>query len=65
MQVPKLTLSQADNEFFQSMLMDAEVTPKRESHKRLLEAWKKLKEFVDNDLLGQLTPLEKANKKTD
>lgn len=61
-QVPKLTLSQADNDFFQSMLTDAAVTPKRDSHKRLQEAWKKLKDFVDNDLLGQLTPLDKANK---
>ena len=60
--VPKLTLSQADNEFFQSMLTDAALKPRRDSHKRLLEAWKKLKEFVDDDLLGQLTPLEKANK---
>lgn len=61
-QVPKLTLSQADNDFFQSMLTDAAVTPKRDSHNRLQEAWKKLKEFVDNGLLGQLTPLDKANK---
>ncbi len=61
-QVPKLTLSQADNDFFQSMLTDAAVTPKRDSHKRLQEAWKKLKEFVDSGLLGQLTPLDKANK---
>lgn len=61
-QVPKLTLSQADNEFFQSMLTDAAVTPKRDSHKRLQEAWRKLKEFVDHDLLGSLTPLQKANK---
>jgi uncharacterized protein with ParB-like and HNH nuclease domain len=51
-QVPKLTLSQADNEFFQSMLTDAAVTPKRDSHKRLQEAWKKLKDFVDDDLLA-------------
>jgi hypothetical protein len=61
-QVPKLTLSQADNDFFQKMLTDAAVTPQRDSHKRLQEAWKTLKHFVDYDLLGQLTPLEKAKK---
>lgn len=61
-EVPKLTLSQADNDFFQSMLKDITVTPERDSHKRLQEAWKMLKDFVDKDLLASLTALEKANK---
>ena len=59
-EIPKLTLSQADNSVFQSLLTGTDVTSERDSHRRLIEAWGRLNKFVSVELLGSLTFLDKA-----
>lgn len=59
-EIPKLTLSQADNSVFQSLLAGIEATPERDSHRRLIEAWQRLTKFISVDLLGSLTSVDKA-----
>ena len=50
-EVPKLTLSKADNDFFQSILSGQKTDPKRASHKRIQAAWNRLAQFVEKDVL--------------
>lgn len=49
-EVQKLTLSRADNEFFQKLLDGEEPSPTRASHERLQTAWKLLSAFVEEKL---------------
>lgn len=61
-EVPKLTLSQADDAFFRAILAGESAQPERDSHRRLNDAWKRLVAFINADLLDAPTPLEKAQK---
>ena len=48
--VPKLTLSKADDDFFQSVLAGSGPEPQRPSHERIEYAWKRLKAFLAAEL---------------
>lgn len=43
---PKLTLSKADDDYFQSVLAGNKCEPQRPSHERIEYAWKRLKKFL-------------------
>lgn len=61
-EVPKLTLSKADNDFFQSVLNGQNMAPQRASHERIQVAWNRLAQFVEKDILkGSVAP-EKAKR---
>jgi hypothetical protein len=45
-EVPKFTLSEADNEFFQKIIEGGEPKTERASHERIQAAWTRLGEFV-------------------
>lgn len=47
---PKLTLSKADNTFFQSILFGNEPAIERPSHERIKTAWEHLKRFIETEL---------------
>ena len=48
--VPKLTLSKADNKFFQSLLDGAKPNALRPSHRRIEFAWKRICDFIGAEL---------------
>jgi hypothetical protein len=58
--VPKLKLSNADHDFFQSTIEGKEPKPSRDSHERILTAWNLLQAFVANEVLKTGPPLEKS-----
>lgn len=60
--VPKMTLSHADNEFFQKVLEGSAPAPNRDSHKRIQNAWEHLSDFINNKVLGGGTVSEKAKR---
>lgn len=61
--VPKLILSKADKDFFSEVISGQEPKPERESHKRILIAWKKISEFVQSKLVdASLNASNKAKK---
>ena len=47
-EVPKLTLSQADNKYFNATLEGTNEEPSRTSHERIQAAWKKLQQFISD-----------------
>ena len=59
---PKLTLSDADNQFFQSIIEGKKAKPERASHKRISAAWERLLGFVEDDILKGGTASEKAKR---
>lgn len=59
-EISKLTLSVADNNFFQSIINEQETSPERASHERILAAWDRLTDFVDNNVLKGGSPWENA-----
>ena len=61
-EISKLTLSVADNNFFQSIIDEQETSPERASHERILAAWDRLTDFVDNNALKGGSPWEKAKR---
>ena len=61
-EISKLTLSVADNNFFQSIIDEQEMSPERASHGRILAAWNRLTDFVDNNVLKGGSPWEKAKR---
>jgi len=50
-EVPKLKLSDADDEFFQNIIGEKKAVSNRASHERIRAAWDKLGKFVENNLL--------------
>tara|TARA_R110002012_G_scaffold34964_6_gene100425 strand:+ start:5210 stop:7048 length:1839 start_codon:yes stop_codon:yes gene_type:complete len=60
--VPKLTLSKADNTFFQAILTGGDPATERPSHERIEYAWKRLKSFLSSELEGEKTASGKATK---
>lgn len=58
--VPKLTLSNTDHEFFQTILAGETIQPMRASHERIGEAWKRLTTFVKEDILSGPTTKDQA-----
>ena len=59
---PKLTLSDADDEFFRNIVAEEKATASRASHERIQAAWSRLVEFVDNNLLKDGSAWEKAKR---
>lgn len=51
-EVPKLTLSEADGQFFQELIDGEEPVAKRASHERLDHAYREMRKFVDNQLFA-------------
>jgi uncharacterized protein DUF262/uncharacterized protein DUF1524 len=51
-EVPKLMLSKADDEFFQKVIIGEEANPERASHERILVAWTRLSEFINTKVLS-------------
>ena len=65
-EVPKLTLSDADNDFFQNVISQNVISKKgvvyaRDSHERIQTAWSQLIKFVEKDILKSDSPWDKAN----
>lgn len=60
--VPKLTLSKADNTFFQSTLAGAAPATERPSHERIKYAWERLRSFLASELKNCGSASEKATK---
>jgi len=60
--VPKLTLSKADNAFFQAILTGNDPATERPSHERIKHAWKRLKLFLASELEAEGTASGKATK---
>ena len=61
-EVPKLKLSDADDEFFQNIIGEKKAVSKRASHDRIRAAWDRLVGFVESDLLKDGSPWEKAKR---
>ncbi|WP_018099620.1 DUF262 domain-containing protein [Sinorhizobium meliloti] len=61
-EIPKLKLSDSDNEFFQNVTAEKNSVAKRASHARIQAAWHRLTEFVENELLKSGSPWEKAKR---
>ncbi|MDE0534634.1 MAG: DUF262 domain-containing HNH endonuclease family protein [Albidovulum sp.] len=61
-EVPKLKLSVADNEFFQHVIDEKAPKPDRASHERILDAWTRLTRFVDDVMLRDDTLWDNANR---
>jgi len=59
-EVPKLTLSEADDHFFQALISGDSIEPQRSSHERILDAWKRLEKFINQKVLVSSNALEKA-----
>lgn len=59
-EVSKLTLSEADDAFFQSLIAGDPVKPERSSHQRILEAWNRLEEFIKKIVLAPSNIIDKA-----
>ena len=60
--VPKLTLSKADNAFFQSILEGKDPATERPSHERIKYAWERLKSFLASELEAEKTASCKATR---
>lgn len=60
--IPKLTLSQADNDFFQEVIGGEEVKIDRASHERIQAAWLRLCQFVDETVISGSSASEKAKR---
>ncbi len=58
--IPKLTLSQADNDFFQKVIGGEEVKIDRASHERIQAAWLRLCQFVDETVISGSSASENA-----
>ena len=58
--VPKLTLSKADNEFFQTILTGGDPATERPSHEWIKYAWKRFKSFLSSEHKGEKTASGKA-----
>ena len=62
-EVPKLTLSKADDDFFQNILSGQNPNPKRASHERIQgPAWNRLAQFVKKDILKGTAAPRKAKR---
>jgi hypothetical protein len=59
-EIPKLTLSQADNEFFQKVIGGEQAKTDRASHERIQAAWLRLCQFVDDTVNSASSTSEKA-----
>ncbi|MEH0198711.1 DUF262 domain-containing HNH endonuclease family protein [Caulobacter sp. CCNWLY153] len=51
-EVRKLTLSEADNEFFQALIDATPIAPQRASHERLAKAWSLIGDFIEATIFG-------------
>lgn len=60
--VPKLTLSKADDSFFQSLLAGKTPEAERPSHKRIKDAWVSLNKFLDGELEKEASISGKATR---
>jgi hypothetical protein len=60
--VPKLTLSKADNAFFQAVLAGNNPATERPSHERIKYAWRRLKSFLASELEAEGTASGKATR---
>lgn len=60
--VPKLTLSKADNTFFQSILAGDDPATERPSHERIKHAWNRLQTFLSSELEVAGSASDKATK---
>lgn len=60
--VPKFTLSHADDEFFQKIIEGGDPKPSRASHERIQAAWLRLTGFVVNKVLKDDSAEEKAKR---
>ena len=60
--IAKLALSVADNDFFQDVLSERKLSPLRASHHRIKTARDRLVAFVDNDVLNSGTAWEAAKR---
>lgn len=60
--VPKLTLSKADNAFFQAILAGNDLATERPSHERIKYAWQRMKSFLASELEAEGTASGKATK---
>ena len=60
--VPKLTLSKADNAFFQAILAGNDLATERPSHERIKHAWRRMKSFLASELAAEGTASGKATK---
>ena len=61
-EIPKLTLSLADDHFFQSIIGEQEALPERASHERIKAAWDRLIDFIDNELPQSACPQERLDR---
>ena len=61
-EIPKLKLSKADNDFFQEILNGLTPNPDRSSHQRIQSAWKKLLSFSECTILCGSDASEKAKR---
>lgn len=61
-EVPKLTLSKADDEFFQKIIIGNEAEPARASHERILAAWARLDAYIESYVLVSQGAWEKAKR---
>jgi uncharacterized protein with ParB-like and HNH nuclease domain len=61
-EVPKFTLSQADDEFFQKITEGGDPKAERASHQRIQAAWTRLGEFVEQKVLKHDEAEEKAKR---
>lgn len=61
-EIPKLTLSQADNEFFQKVIGGEQAKTDRASHERIQAAWSRLCQFVDDTAVSASSTSEKAKR---
>lgn len=60
--IPKLKLSHADNEFFQKIISGEDSNPDRASQERIKAAWAQLSDFINNKVLNAGGVAEKAKR---
>jgi hypothetical protein len=60
--VPKMTLSKSDDEFFQDIVSDKTPTVSRASHERILAAWQRFSSFLEEYLTGSGGVAEKTQR---
>ncbi|MCA9486958.1 MAG: DUF262 domain-containing protein, partial [Nanoarchaeota archaeon] len=58
--VSRLKLSNADDAYFQDLINEKNPEAKRDSHKRIFEAWTRLNNFVESEVIASGDPLEQA-----
>jgi len=61
-EIPKLTLSVADNDFFQNIIAEQETSSQRASHECIKAAWDRIVDFVGTTVLKGGSPWEKAKR---